>query len=70
MLGTDTQKHGTLKDIQRALCHAGIQTTGNVYVQTIETSVLSGPRRFSPPRNQRSVRSGSDSRTLHLRIAN
>jgi integrase len=39
-LGTDMQKHGTLKDAQGALRHASIQTTGNVYVQTIEASVL------------------------------
>jgi hypothetical protein len=39
-LGTDLQRHGTLKDAQGALRHASIQTTGNVYVQTIEASVL------------------------------
>jgi integrase len=39
-LGTDMQKHGTLKDAQGALRHASIQTTGDVYVQTIEASVL------------------------------
>jgi integrase len=31
-LGTDLQKHGTLKDVQGALRHASIQTTGDVYV--------------------------------------
>ena len=39
-LGTDLQKHGTLKDAQGALRHASIKTTGDVYVQTIEESVL------------------------------
>ena len=39
-LGTDLQKHGSLKDAQRALRHASIKTTGDVYVQTIEESVL------------------------------
>jgi integrase len=39
-LGTDMQKHGTLKDTQGMLRHASIQTTGDVYVQTIEQSVL------------------------------
>ena len=31
-LGSDLQKHGTLKDVQWALRHASIQTTGDVYV--------------------------------------
>jgi integrase len=39
-LGTNLQHHGTLKDAQGALRHASIKTTGDVYVQTIETSVL------------------------------
>ena len=39
-LGTDLQEHGTLKDAQGALRHASIRTTGDVYMQTIETSVL------------------------------
>ena len=39
-LGTDMQKHGTLKDTQSMLRHASIQTTGDMYVQTIEKSVL------------------------------
>ena len=39
-LGTDMQKHGSLKDTQGALRHASIKTTGDVYVQTIEESVL------------------------------
>jgi hypothetical protein len=39
-LGTDMQKHGTLKDAQGVLRHASIKTTGDVYVQTIEQSVL------------------------------
>ena len=38
-LGTDLQKHGTLKDAQGALRHASIRTTGDVYVQSIEESV-------------------------------
>lgn len=39
-LGTDMQQHGTLKDTQGMLRHASIKTTGDVYVQTIEQSVL------------------------------
>ena len=39
-LGTDLQKHGTLKDAQGALRHASIRTTGDVYVQIIEQSVV------------------------------
>jgi hypothetical protein len=39
-LGTDLQEHGTLKDAQGALRHASIQTTGDVYMQAIEGSVL------------------------------
>jgi integrase len=39
-LGTDLQAHGTLKDAQGALRHASIRTTGDVYMQTIERSVL------------------------------
>lgn len=39
-LGTDMQKHGSMKDAQGALRHASIKTTGDVYVQTIEDSVL------------------------------
>jgi hypothetical protein len=39
-LGTDLQKHGSLKDAQGALRHASIKTTGDVCVQTIEESVL------------------------------
>jgi integrase len=39
-LGTDMQHHGTLKDTQGMLRHASIKTTGDVYVQTIEQSVL------------------------------
>ena len=38
-LGTDMQKHGTLKDVQGALRHASIQTTGDIYVQSLESSV-------------------------------
>jgi hypothetical protein len=34
------QKHETLKDAESMLRHASIQTTGNVYVQTIEQCVL------------------------------
>ena len=40
-LGTNLRHHGTLKDAQGALRHASIRTTGDVYVQTIEKSVLS-----------------------------
>jgi len=39
-LGTDMQQHGTLKGTQGMLRHASIKTTRNVYVQTIEQSVL------------------------------
>jgi hypothetical protein len=39
-LGTDLQGHGTLKDAQGALRHASIKTTGDVYMQAIEASVL------------------------------
>jgi integrase len=39
-LGTDMQKHGSLKDTQGALRHASITTTRNVYVQVIDESVL------------------------------
>jgi hypothetical protein len=34
------QKHGTLKDTQSILRHASIQTTGDVYVQRIDQSVI------------------------------
>lgn len=39
-LGTHLSGHGTLKDTQGALRHASITTTGNVYVQLIEESVM------------------------------
>ena len=39
-LGTHLQNHGTLKDTQGALRHASITTTGNVYVQVVEASVM------------------------------
>ena len=39
-LGTDMQEHGTLKDTQSMLRHASIQTTGDVYVQSIDKRVL------------------------------
>ena len=39
-LGTDLREHGTLKDAQGALRHASIRTRGDVYMQTIESSVL------------------------------
>jgi integrase len=35
-LGTDLQKHGSLKDAQGPLRHASIKTTDDVYVQMIE----------------------------------
>jgi integrase len=38
-LGTDLQKHGTMKDTQSALRHASIKTTADVYVQQIPESV-------------------------------
>ena len=34
------QHHGSLKDTQGMLRHASIKTTGDVYVQTVEQSVL------------------------------
>lgn len=39
-VGTDLQKHGTMKDAQQILRHANIQNTGNVYMQQIPTSVM------------------------------
>jgi len=39
-LGTDMQHHGTLKDTQGALRHASIKTTGDVYVQILDESVV------------------------------
>ena len=39
-MGTDLQHYGTLKDAQGALRHASIKTTGDVYMQPIEASVL------------------------------
>jgi len=39
-VGTDLQKYGTMKDAQQILRHANIQTTGNVYMQQIPTSVM------------------------------
>lgn len=39
-LGTDMQSHGTLKDTQSMLRHASIQTTGDVYMQRIDQSVV------------------------------
>jgi integrase len=39
-LGTDMQSHGTLKDTQSVLRHASIQTTGDVYMQKIDESVV------------------------------
>ena len=39
-LGTDMQEHGSLKDTQSILRHASIKTTGDVYVQRIDRSVL------------------------------
>jgi integrase len=38
-LGTDLQKHGTMKDAQALLRHASIKTTANVYMQEISSSV-------------------------------
>src|ERR1700722_20749719 len=39
-LGTHLSRHGTLKDTQGALRDASITTTGNVYVQVVEESVM------------------------------
>jgi hypothetical protein len=39
-MGTDLQHYGPLKDAQGALRHASIKTTGDVHMQTIESSVL------------------------------
>jgi integrase len=38
-LGTDLQKHGTMKDAQGALRHASIKSTADVYMQEIPASV-------------------------------
>jgi integrase len=38
-LGTDLQKHGTMKDAQGALRHASIKTTADVYMQEIPDSI-------------------------------
>lgn len=38
-LGTDLQKHGSMKDAQALLRHASIKTTANVYMQEIPASV-------------------------------
>ncbi len=38
-LGTDLQTHGSIKDAQRILRHADINTTGNIYMQEIPSSV-------------------------------
>jgi integrase len=38
-LGTDLQKHGSIKDAQGILRHASIKTTGNVYMLEIPESV-------------------------------
>jgi len=55
-VGTDLQKHGTMKDAQQILRHANIQTTGNVYMQQIPTSVMeainSRTRQFSQARSR------------------
>lgn len=39
-LGTDLQKHVTVKDAQSALRHASIRTTPDVYMQPVEESVV------------------------------
>jgi integrase len=38
-VGTDLQKHGTMKDAQAVLRHASIKTTANTYMQPIPESV-------------------------------
>ena len=38
-LGTDLQRHGTMKDAQGALRHASIKTTADVYMQEVPQSV-------------------------------
>jgi hypothetical protein len=48
-LGTNMQKHGTLKDAQSILRHASIKTTGDVYVQPIERSVLAAVNSRTSP---------------------
>jgi integrase len=40
-VGTDLQFHGTLKDAQGVLRHKSIKTTGNVYMQSVPSSVKS-----------------------------
>lgn len=39
-LGTDLQRHGTMKDAQQILRHASIRTTANIYMQPIPASVV------------------------------
>lgn len=39
-LGTDLQKHGTIKDAQTVLRHDDIHTTSNVYIQAIPEQVF------------------------------
>lgn len=39
-LGTDLQRHGTMKDAQQILRHANIRTTANIYMQQIPASVV------------------------------
>ena len=55
-LGTDLQQHGTLKDAQGALRHASIRTTGDVYMQTIESE---RPQRDELPHDGRSSPAGN-----------
>ena len=43
-LGTDLQKHGTMKDAQGALRHTSIKTTAGVYMQEIPASVRAAIR--------------------------
>jgi integrase len=63
-VGTDLQKHGTMKDAQAVLRHASIKTTADVYMQEIPSSVraaLNSPTRaiFAKKTNkkQRSAKS-------------
>jgi hypothetical protein len=39
-LGTDLQRHGTMKDAQQIRRHASIRTTANVYMQQIPARVV------------------------------
>jgi integrase len=67
-VGTDLQKHGTMKDAQQILRHANIQTTGNVYMQQIPTSVMEAIN--SRTRAILANRKGNPAKALHAMGSN